>query len=103
MHKAFEVHRLNEGGMAKAQELAEAFDKLLAQAQYITGTPRSVDPAARERALMITHLELAGFYAKKTMAQLSENQADEPGSDVTVVPSPRPLLTYEQAEKGIKR
>lgn len=78
MHKAFEVHRLNEKGMGKAKQLAESFDKLLAEVQAITGTMQSQDPAGRERALVITHLELASFYAKKTMAQLQENQVQEP-------------------------
>lgn len=69
MHKAFEVHMLNEQGKAKARKLANAFEGLLAEILDGIGSQ-----GGREHALVVTHLELASFYAKKAMASQPENQ-----------------------------
>ena len=63
----FQVHLLNDEGIAKANELATAFDDLLEGVKSIT-------PEGRELALVKTHLEIASFYAKKGMASDPKNQ-----------------------------
>jgi hypothetical protein len=76
MHKAFEVHMLNETGKAKAHGLAQVFDATLESVVRLTGSGAvAFHPGGRELALVTTHLELASIYAKKAMAQLPENQA----------------------------
>lgn len=69
MHKAFEVHRLNEEGIKKAQEIAKAFDDLLFSLETL-----ALVPSGREFAIVTTHLEEACFFAKKGMASQKENQ-----------------------------
>lgn len=64
----FRVHRLNEGGMKNAQEIAEAFDTCLAKL-------RTLCPEGREFSIVKTKLEEASFFAKKSMANAGENQA----------------------------
>lgn len=66
MHPAFQVHMLNEIGKEKANAIAEAFDSLVAAL-----TP--LCPASREFSLVLTKLEEASFFAKKAMANQSEN------------------------------
>lgn len=63
----FRVHKLNEDGMKKAEDLATVFNTALSLA--LTACPEG-----RERSLVKTHMELACFYAKKSMAQQKENQ-----------------------------
>ena len=67
----FEVHRLNELGMAKASAIAEAFSDLLTSVE-------SVCPPSRERSLVITKLQEASFWAKRAMAVVPENQEIRP-------------------------
>ena len=64
----FEVHRLNEDGLKKAAEIAEAFTELL-------GDLAMWCPASREWSIAKTKLEEAAFFAKKAMATAPENQA----------------------------
>jgi hypothetical protein len=68
MHQEFEVHLLNDEGIAKAKKLANLFDQLLTE----------LDPlmpiASRYTSLVRTKLEEASFFAKKAMAILPENQ-----------------------------
>lgn len=66
MHKAFEVHRLNEVGMKRAGEIASIFDLLLRDLE-------SLVPDSWEKAIVVTKLEEACFFAKKAMASLREN------------------------------
>jgi hypothetical protein len=78
MDAIFQVHRLNETGLAKAQSIAEQFDALLT-ALETDCLPAAADPSAprqmtREFALVKTHLESACFYAKKSIANQIENQ-----------------------------
>lgn len=63
----FEVHRLNEVGLLKAGELAAGFSQLLDLVD-------SLVPAGRERALVVTKLQEASFFAKRAIALLPENQ-----------------------------
>lgn len=66
----FQVHRLNDAGMAKAIKIAEDFSALLIAAEETCGS------GGREMALVRTHLEQAAFYAKRAMASKEENQAE---------------------------
>jgi hypothetical protein len=67
MDSAFEVHKLNPGGLAKADAIASLFDACLSGAAEIVGSQ------SREFALVRTHMETACFFAKKAMAQAPEN------------------------------
>lgn len=67
MHADFAVHRLNEAGMRKAQEIALAFGNLLERLEEFC-------PSGREMAITKTKLEEACFFAKKAMASQPENQ-----------------------------
>jgi hypothetical protein len=61
MHKEFAVHMLNDTGKAKARQLADAFDLLLAKIETMCTD-------GRELAIARTKLEEACFFAKKAMA-----------------------------------
>jgi len=67
MNVEFKVHRLTEKGLAKAQRLAENFDRLLTELQADI-------PNGRYLAIVKTKLEEACFFAKKGIAELPENQ-----------------------------
>jgi hypothetical protein len=67
MFPEFEVHRLNEAGMAKAVQIAGDFSSLL-------GSLTTICPAGREMAIVRTKLEEAAFFAKKAMAKEPANQ-----------------------------
>lgn len=67
MSELFKVHLLNENGLAKAKELADAFEALWTAIEVIV-------PQGRELSLVKTKLEEASFFAKKGIAQLPENQ-----------------------------
>lgn len=68
MNAEFEVHRLNETGMDKAKQIASHFDTLLESLKEIT-------PVCREMSIVKTKLEEACFFAKKSIANESSNQA----------------------------
>ena len=78
MDKLFQVHKLNETGMAKAKDIAEAFDTLL-ETLTQPGLNGHNDkmyllcPEGRYLALVKTKLEEACFFAKKAMASDPEN------------------------------
>jgi hypothetical protein len=74
MHQEFEVHILNDVGIAKAKELAQIFDRALDSVLQLCVT--NVEPKlnGRELAIVRTQLETASFFAKKAMAVLPENQ-----------------------------
>lgn len=63
----FQFHKLNEGGIKQAQEIASAFTSLLKKLQKIC-------PDGREFAIVKTKLEEASFFAKKAMAKHPLNQ-----------------------------
>jgi len=69
MVNLFQVHMLNEVGLAKASGLANAFDQLW---QYIEDNV----PEGRERSLVATKLQEASFFAKRGIAMLKENQKE---------------------------
>jgi hypothetical protein len=60
---------LNDGGIQKAKELANAFNSLLI-------TVREHVPEGRELSIVKTKLEEACFFAKKGMANVAENQKE---------------------------
>lgn len=64
----FEVHMLNDVGKKNAQAIAESFNNLL-QALNLWC------PEGRELSIVKTKLEEASFFAKKSMANVPENQA----------------------------
>lgn len=69
MKNEFQVHMLNDTGIAKATELGEAFSALLERVEALV-------PAGRERALVVTKLQEASFFAKRGVAVLPENQKE---------------------------
>jgi hypothetical protein len=75
VRQEFQVHRLNEHGMAKVQKFAGMFDALMAEIEDAAGWS-AVDrsPSARCVAVARTDLERACFYAKKSVALREENQ-----------------------------
>jgi hypothetical protein len=66
----FQFHKLNEAGIKKAIQIAEAFDKLLTELKTLC--PERSE--GREFAIVKTKLEEASFFAKKAMANWPENQ-----------------------------
>jgi hypothetical protein len=72
MESLFEVHRLNEDGLKKANAIAESFDILLNDLKLWC-------PAGREFSIVRTKLEEAAFFAKKAMAVQPENQIQPVG------------------------
>lgn len=70
MDAAFKFHKLNEQGQAKAQKIAEAFDRLVQEIEPLSKTDRG----AREFAVARTKLEEACFFTKKAMAVCPDNQ-----------------------------
>ena len=67
MQPEFEVHRLNEKGLAKAAEIANVFDHTVIALLTLC-------PAGRHLSIVRTKLEEACFFAKKAMACAQENQ-----------------------------
>lgn len=63
----FAVHKLNEAGMSKAQELADKFNEL-------TELIDSFAADGRSKSIAFTKLEEASFFAKKAMAENPVNQ-----------------------------
>lgn len=72
MNKEFSVHMLNEAGIGKAMQMADAFDSLL-------NTLKTLCTEGREFSIVKTKLEEASFFAKKSMAMLPENQKTSSG------------------------
>jgi hypothetical protein len=73
MDPLFEVHMLNDAGKQKAKDIATAFDNCLLA--LTSPTFGSLCSPGRELAIVKTKLEEACFFAKKSMANVPENQA----------------------------
>lgn len=67
MSPLFRFHKLNAGGIQKAQEIAEAFNALLNKLYPLC-------EEGRELSIVRTKLEEASFFAKKSMANSGKNQ-----------------------------
>lgn len=67
MRSEFQVHLLNEHGLSKATEIGEAFSALLDKLQSVC------DPG-REMAIVVTKLQEAAFFAKRSVAVNPANQ-----------------------------
>lgn len=70
MRSEFDVHLLNDVGLTRARELAEVFSDALTRIEALV-------PPGRERALVITKLQEACFFAKRGIAVDSANQRGE--------------------------
>jgi len=66
----FEVHKLNEVGMHKAEALQKAFKEFAARLDDWCGSE------GREMAIVRTKLEEASFFAKRAMAMKPENHTE---------------------------
>lgn len=80
MRNEFVAHKLSEGGLAKAADIAIAFDDLMNKLESLTGhdPTNRLDPSGRLISIVRTKLEEACFFAKKAMAVRVENQAAGP-------------------------
>jgi hypothetical protein len=67
MRDEFKVHVLNDEGFAKAQVLGHLFSEML-------DTIERMIPAGRERALVVTKMQEASFFAKRAIALDPQNQ-----------------------------
>ena len=63
----FTFHKLNDDGIKKAEEIAASFSELLRVLRFSC-------PQGREFSIVMTKLEEACFFAKKSMAIQEENQ-----------------------------
>ena len=68
VRKEFQVHRLNEQGLAKADSLASVFSEALDKIEGLAGSD------GREMVIVRTKMEEASYYSKRAMAQRPENQ-----------------------------
>ena len=70
----FAVHKLNESGITKALQMAEAFATLEERIAELV-TPNT---HGREMAVVRTKLQEACFFAKRAMAEQQQNQLPTP-------------------------
>jgi hypothetical protein len=70
LYREFEVHRLNERGLGRAELVAQVFDHALETLVHLWDGYNS-----RESAVCRTKLEEACFFAKKAVAVRGANQA----------------------------
>lgn len=68
MANEFSVHRLNPTGLECADRCAAAFDRLLTELDVIGME------SGRERAIVVTKLQEASFFAKRAVALNPANQ-----------------------------
>lgn len=68
IRQEFQVHVLTDRGLALATEIAEVFSDTLERIEALV-------PAGRERALVVTKLQEAAFYAKRGMAMANRKDA----------------------------
>ena len=67
MAQEFTVHRLNALGLSVAEEIAKIFQSALDDLDLLV-------PQGRERALVVTKLQEACFFAKRAACSSSANQ-----------------------------
>lgn len=71
MSPLFQVHRLNDIGLQKAENIAVDFNTLLTNLEDTVGPEAT---KTREFSVVKTKLEEACFFAKKSLANQTENQ-----------------------------
>lgn len=69
----FDVHVLNPAGLARAREIAVVFSEALTKLEALV-------PPGRERALVVTKLQEAAFFAKRGIAVDKDNQLTPSGA-----------------------
>jgi hypothetical protein len=69
MRQEFQVHLLNDTGLAKATELGSIFTRALDEIEKLV-------PVGRERALVVTKLQEASYFAKRGIAVDLANQKE---------------------------
>ena len=69
MRNEFMVHKLNEQGLELARAIAVAFSNMLLDLEAIV-------PPGRDRAIVVTKLQEACFFAKRAIADNPENQEE---------------------------
>jgi len=69
IREEFNVHILNDEGIAAAREVASVFTEALDKLE-------ALGLEGREKALTVTHLQTAGFWAKRGVATLPKYQRD---------------------------
>ena len=67
MKQEFQVHMLNDQGIAQATAIGEAFSECLEKLQTLLA-------AGREMSLVVTKLQEAAFFAKRGIAINPANQ-----------------------------
>jgi len=67
MRPEFQVHLLNAQGLNRAKELGEVFSDALDNIEVLI-------PAGRDRALVITKMQEASYFAKRAIAADPANQ-----------------------------
>jgi hypothetical protein len=72
IREEFNVHLLNAEGIRAARAVAEIFSDTLTQLEALGLT-------GREKALVVTGLQQAGFWAKRAIAVLPQHQAEPTG------------------------
>lgn len=70
MANEFKVHKLNDLGFEKAEALAREFEALLSKISLVI-------PTGRERAIVVTKLQEACYFAKMALAMQKAYQAEE--------------------------
>lgn len=66
MREEFQAHKLNPTGLAKAEVVRSLFS------EFLTALEASV-PSGRNRALVVTKLQEAAFFAVSGVATIAEN------------------------------
>jgi len=74
-NREFQVHKLNEQGIQRCEQIAKLFDEFLIQLDSILHEAPFHDP--RLNAIVRTKLEEACFFAKKAIATSEINQINE--------------------------
>jgi len=67
MRDEFQVHMLNDTGIAAATQLGEIFSEALTKIDALV-------PPGRERALVVTKMQEASYWAKRAIAVVPTNQ-----------------------------
>lgn len=67
MRQEFQTHLLNERGLTAVGDVGQVFSDMLYKIEALI-------PPGRERAIVVTKLQEACFFAKRAVADITENQ-----------------------------